>query len=299
MDRIIVFTNGARGAGVLAALAEAGHGIADVIVPAAKAPHGAVAETCTALGLTPRPVTDVNDAGFVAALVAARPELLVVAGYPTIFRRPLMESAARGVINLHGGRLPEYRGGSPLNWQMINGEATAVISVVAMDEGLDTGPVLAETDISIGDDDTIADLHDKANAAWPELVVEVVAGLDAGPLKGRVQDESRAAYWHQRGPEDSRIDWPAMTARQVRDLVRALAPLYSPAFTLWDGRRVTIATASVPAETIRGTPGRVCYAGGRGPYVVCRDRAVLLGIHDVEGGGRLHAGARLGEKAGG
>lgn len=293
MQRIIVFTNGARGGVVLRSLGEAGHGVMTVFVPGQGTSHPAVTDAVSELGLDVRAIPNVNDTAFVADLAGARPELLVVAGYPTIFRRPLLDVAARGALNLHGGRLPEYRGGSPLNWQMINGEATAAISVVRMDEGIDTGEVVAEAEIPIGELDTIADLHRRANALWPELLLGAIAKLEKGTLKGRAQDDARACYWHQRAPEDGRIDWANMTARQVHDLVRALSPLYPPAFTFWGDRRVAIAASRVPTDVLRGVPGRVCYARGQGPFVVCRDRAVLLSEHHVEGGGFLSQGARL------
>lgn len=112
-------------------------------------------------------------------------------------------------------------GGSPLNWQLINGEDSAGLSVLRVDIGIDTGPIMAETTFPIGIRDTIADLHRKANERFPALVEIALAKLVSKDSGGQVQCEIGAQYWHQRSDADGHLDFARMTAAQVDRAVRA------------------------------------------------------------------------------
>ena len=286
MQNIVVFLNGSRGLQVLKALVGAGHGVDLAVASESRSVSPEIIAAVHRCEVRLQTSADVNGLDFLELLTSLRPRLLVAAGFPTIFRRPLIEIAEEGCLNLHGGPLPRYRGGSPLNWQIINGETMAGISIIDMDEGIDTGDVLAEAEFPIGPEDTIADLHAHANTLFPELLLRVIAGLETGEITRRTQDPTKAVYWHQRNDNDGMIDWCNMTATEVHNLVRALTRPYPGAFTCWNNSRARIFSTSLPTQSIRGVPGRVCYIGGQGPYVVCRDRAVLIKEYEVEGEGR-------------
>ena len=117
------------------------------------------------------------------------------------------------IINLHSGPLPEYRGGSPLNWQMIHGKDKIGLSVIFMDEGIDTGPILAEDWINVSHNDTASTLVPKANECFATMVCGVLEDISKGTLSPHIQDESKAAYWHQRNDDDGQILWDQMTAK--------------------------------------------------------------------------------------
>ncbi|MFQ5763788.1 MAG: methionyl-tRNA formyltransferase [Rhodospirillales bacterium] len=294
MQDIVIYLNGERGLATLERIVAEGHGVARVIVPGPLA--GAdVAGRAEAAGVPVEAVADVNDAEFVAGLAESKPRLGLIAGFSSIFQAPLIAMPQSGTVNLHAGPLPGYRGGSPLNWQLINGETTAGISVIRIDEGIDTGPVLAAGEFPIEPDDTIAELHEKANRLFPELVLRVLEGLDDGTLIETPQDETKARYWRQRKPADGRIDWRRMTAADVRNLVRAVTRPYPGAFTQWEGRTVRVFAAALVNGAAAGEPGQVAAADG--PLVACRDGWVRLVDYDVDGdaGAALPEGARLGE----
>ena len=276
MKGIVLFMNGKRGLVTADALLSAGHEICCACIPDQCSSADEITARFAGGGTSIERQSRVNEPEFIAQLAAMAPRLGIIAGFSTIFRKPLIETPELGTINLHAGRLPEYRGGSPLNWQIINGETSVGISVIRVDEGIDTGAVLAEADIEVRPDDDIADLHAKANERFPELTVQVVSGLDTGGLEGRVQDAGAARYWHQRAQGDGEIDWTAMTASQVHDLVRGITRPYPGAFTRIGDDIVRIFRTELPETDICGVPGRVCWIGGRGPFVVCRDRAVLI-----------------------
>ncbi len=290
MDRIVIFMNSSRGLSVMRKAMEAGHGLLRAYTPDGHGGDSEVAAACRELEVELSAAGDVNAPGFIDEAAALGPRLFLIAGYPSIFRRPLFETPELGTVNLHAGRLPAYRGGSPLNWQIINGEAEAGISVTRVEEGIDSGPVLAAASFPIGPDDTIAEAHEKANRLFPSLVIEVLDKMDAGTLEERPQNRDEARYWHQRNPDDGRIDWPTMSARQVHDLVRAVTHPYPGAFSDTPQGRVRIFKTSLPGLDILGVPGRVCWLHDTGPYVVCADRAVLLETYLFEDGAKERLG---------
>jgi len=242
MDRIVVFYNGERGKVVATALESEGHKIIDAFTP--------------------------KTFPSAARLRKLRPQLSVVAGFPLRFSKELIEVPTYGTINCHAGPVPSYRGGSPLNWQIINGAERIWVSVLQMDEGLDTGPVLSTTSFFLDKNETIADAHRYANIAFAEIVISVVwliehdpRYLDAqsqthpspAPPKFYLKSTPQSFYkklqkpktWPQRNDDMGEID-PAWPARRIHNFVRALAHPYPGAWIKGsDGKRVRIWETSI------------------------------------------------------
>jgi len=209
-------------------------------------------------------------------------DLFIVAGFSQIFKKEILKIPKLGTINLHAGKLPHYRGGSPLNWQLINCEKKAGISVIIMDEGIDTGNILAEAEFKINDDDDIQTLHAKANKIFPKITLESIIKLNNGN-KGKCQDETNACYWHQRSDIDGKVDFRNLTATQVHFLIRALSKPYPGAWAIYKDKKVIFRKAILPSLSIKGTPGRIVYLNGNGPYILCKDRAILINEYSVSG----------------
>lgn len=280
MSGIIVFLNGDRGLAVLKAIIEAGHTVKAVVTPPTvqKAPALNWISTQKIPHLA---LPNVNSEDAIKQFREQEPSLFLIAGFSSIFKQPLLEVPSIGTLNLHAGRLPQYRGGSPLNWQLINGETTAGISVIQVDAGIDTGPVMAEATIEIGPYTTIADLHEKANTLFPNLVLAALERAYSGRT-GRSQDDKQAQYWHQRNDADGRVFFHQMSALQVDRHIRALTHPYPGAWSTYHDHRVRILAASIPENVLRGAPGRICHIQGEGPYVLCTDRAILLTDYKIE-----------------
>jgi len=139
----------------------------------------------------------VRDAESVAAIRAMGPEAIVVAAYGQILPKDLLELPRYGCINIHASLLPAYRGAAPINWAVINGETRTGITIMQMDEGLDTGGILAQDSIPIGPDDTAGDVTAKLSELGGSLVVDVlgrIEGLAAAP-----QDNSKATMARSSG----------------------------------------------------------------------------------------------------
>ena len=211
----------------------------------------------------------------IRAIKAADAELVVLASFSQIVPHDLFAKPSRGALNLHAGKLPQYRGSSPLNWALINGERSFGLSIIRVDAGIDTGPVVAEAEYPIGIDDTIADLHDRANREFGPLLIEAVHHLERdGAPRQQVDDE--AVYWPLRFPDDGFIVWDLMTAAQVHNLVRALADPYPNASTGIGDRRVRIGRTRLTDEAIRGEPGRIYRIEGDQLLVAAADRCLWV-----------------------
>lgn len=168
---------------------------------------------------------DVNAPEFIAEMRVLEPNLFLVAGYPRIFGKQLLSVPQCGAWNCHGGPVPEYRGGSPLNWQIIDGKDVIGVTLMKMDEGLDTGPVIAEHWFHLGRNETIAAAHRIANTAFAMMVGNALANF---PPSSKPQPASDA-YRPQRTDADGMIDW-SWDAKRIHDFVRALTHPYPGAW---------------------------------------------------------------------
>lgn len=286
MDGIVCYLNGDRGLHAVRAIAKAGHGVVALVFDEASWKRDDFQALAASVGAQTVATSDVNASAFRDQLRALSPELGVICGFPTIFRRSIIELPRLGTINLHGGRLPQYRGGSPLNWQIIAGEEKVGISVLRVDEGIDSGEVLAQTEFPLSPTETIRHAHERANQYFESLVVDAIELVESGGggSAGVRQDETLAAYWHQRNDADGWIDWHRLDAFEVRNLVRGTSRPYPGAFSFIGGRKVRVFGAEISEVEIRGVPGRILHLLGYGPLVICHAGAVRLTEYEADDG---------------
>ena len=299
--RIVYLAKGARGVACLDHMLRSGY--APVAVAHAADPVepelAALVSECGATlidGVRPR------EQAFVEQVAGFEPHLLIMAGYNRIIGRELLSVPRHGVLNLHGGRVPGYRGAAPINWQIINGETEGACTVLYADEGVDTGPVLDEARYPIGPNEDAAQILQRTIELFPPLLVGVLDQFAAGsPPPGRAQKRDAGTWWCRRFPEDGLIDWPQMTAGQVHNLVRALVDPYPNAHTHLDGELLPILRTRLPSRDVRGRPGRVLGREADMVLVGCRDRAIgVVKVKDRQGQVKparemLHLYAMLGQ----
>lgn len=276
--RILFAGNRRRGVECLGALLRAGHDVVGVLAhPCVGVPGpDTVAGTARAAGLSVLQPADVNARDVVETLRAWKAEVSVLAGYGPIVSQTFIDLALRGCINLHGGRLPQYRGSSPMNWALINGDLEVTLSIIQVDVGVDTGDVLLDRTLPVGVNDTIADVQDRADRLFPEMLLAVLSGLEAGTLVPRRQDSAQAVYYPLRFPDDGLVLWDRLTAAQIHNRIRALTDPYPGAFTFLRGRRVKLLRSELAARTVRGEPGRVYANRGDGLLVCATDRCLWI-----------------------
>ena len=297
--RILFAGNKGRGVACLRALAAEGHEIAGVVAHPGSLAEGSVAHTAAGMGLAVFTPRRVNDPHTLAELGALEPELIVLAGYGPIVSQEFIDLAPRGCINLHGGKLPQYRGSSPMNWALINGESEFTLSIIEVDRGVDTGDVLAERTFPIAMDDTIADLQRRSDGAFPEMLLGVVRRIGDGTIARRRQDPARAAYYPLRFPEDGLILWDQFSALEIHNRIRALTDPYPGAFTYFDGRRMKLLASRLATQSVHGEPGRIYRVNERGLLVCARDLCLWVekAVFDPGGEDALSAATRYGRLA--
>jgi methionyl-tRNA formyltransferase len=223
-------------------------------------------------------------AAHIARVHDSKPDLLVCAGYSKILPGALFEPLPMGGVNCHGGKLPEYRGASPIPWQILRGETSGAAYVLRMTPGIDDGPVLASEPYTIEAGDTARSVTDKVTSIFSRIVPDVVQKYaDGQPPKGTPQDESGACHWTRRTPADGEIDWAGSTAKQVADLVRALDDPYPGAFVTHGGKQLIIKRARPYHRPMRGIPGRCVGRTAEGTLVIASDGAVEILAYERDG----------------
>ena len=222
-----------------------------------------------------REIKDVNENSFLREIQSLNPSLFVVAGFSQIFKKNLLDIPLYGVLNLHAGPLPKYRGGSPLNWQQINGEKKIGISIIKMDEGIDSGNIIEKTFFENKEKYTIDTLHKKANSLFSELTISAVEKVFKG-YQGEMQNNKEACYWHQRNDNDGFINFTLLSAQEVFRFINALKYPYPGAWALYEKKKIRLVDCTIPDFVIKGNPGRIIYIKGDGPFIVCADKAIKI-----------------------
>ena len=235
----------------------------------------------------------VNEKTFLSSVKAVDPDLFVLVGYNKILGNTLLGIPRLGAINLHGGKLPEYRGVAPVNWQIINGETTGGCCVLYVESGIDTGDLIQQTFYEIGENDTAEDIVQRQLVLFPPMLLSALDQIESGFVKRQPQNPLSGTYHTRRYPKDSQIDWKTMTEKQVHDLVRGMrGPSYPAAYCYYRGRQCNILRSKRLREDIRGCPGRIALAREEGVIVIASDRGLL--ITEI----CLHPSSRIGNPRG-
>jgi methionyl-tRNA formyltransferase len=204
-----------------------------------------------ALGLPVRTPAGLRDPAVQAEFAARGAEAAVVAAYGLILPPGVLAAPARGCLNIHASLLPRWRGAAPIQRALIAGDAETGISIMQMEAGLDTGPVLLGEAIPIGPRDTGGTLHDRLAALGARLIVEALARLDV--LTPEPQPEAGVTYAAKIDKVEAHVDW-TRPAAEVDRLIRGLSP-FPGAWSEIAGERVKL-LLSEPAEAA-GVPGTV------------------------------------------
>ncbi|AZC15455.1 MULTISPECIES: methionyl-tRNA formyltransferase [Pseudomonas] len=218
-----------------------------------------------------------------AELAALKPDLMVVVAYGLILPQAVLDIPRLGCINSHASLLPRWRGAAPIQRAVQAGDAESGVTVMRMEAGLDTGPMLLKVVTPINAEDTGGTLHDRLAAMGPGAVVQAIAGLAAGTLQGEVQDDSLATYAHKLNKDEARIDW-SRPAVELERLVRAFNP-WPVCHSTLDGESVKVLAANI--STGQGTPGEVLSASKDGLVVACGAGALSLTRLQLPGGKAL------------
>jgi len=276
----------------LAALLHAGHEVVLVLTqPDRPAGRG--------LRLVPSPVkalaqerglevyqpVSLKDPATLALLGSLGVDAMVVAAYGLILPEPVLALPRLGAINIHASLLPRWRGAAPIQRAILAGDSCTGISIMQMDRGLDTGPLLATESLAIAAADTSAVLQDKLAELGARMIVAVLARLERGELRAEPQAAAGASYAAKIAKAEAGVDW-SEAAPVIERKVRAFNPLPG-ASTMIRGVGLKIWRAVVsPAE---GTPGTILEAGAKGIVVACGTGSLRVLELQRAGGKKLAA----------
>jgi methionyl-tRNA formyltransferase len=282
-------------AAALEALHRAGHEIALVLTQPDR-PSGrglqstasAVKRLATSLGFPVRQPATLKDDAIRSELRALEPDAMIVAAYGLIVPQAILDIPKRGGINIHASLLPRWRGAAPIQRAILAGDDRTGVSIMQMDAGLDTGPVILEEALAIAQQDTAQTLHDRLAALGARLIVTALAS-ERQPVP---QDTARATYAAKLDKREALIDW-SEPALAIERQVRAFNPVPG-ATTTYDGAPLKVWSADLGGAAEARKPGDVVAADKDGVVVACGDGATLrLTTLQRAGGKRLPAAAFL------
>jgi methionyl-tRNA formyltransferase len=307
--RVVFMGSGSFAVPSLTALLDAGHEVAAVVTqPDKEKGRGRtvtpppVKPVALARGLPVLQPRRVREPDAQAALRALAPDVQVVVAYGQILPTSVIEIPRLRTVNVHGSLLPRYRGAAPVQWAIVRGERETGVTTMLIDAGLDTGPTLLARAEPIRDDDTADVLEARLSALGASVLIETLAGLEAGTLAAVPQDAERATLAPIIRKEDGVIDWESPAA-DIERRVRGFHP--------WPGATTTLAGRGLRVLRARaseggGEPGTVAAVDREGLHVACGagTRLVLLDVQPESKrampaaafaqGARLAPGARLG-----
>jgi methionyl-tRNA formyltransferase len=248
-------------------------------------PVGALAET---LGLPLHKPRRAREPEFIELIRSLRPELIVVVAYGQILPQTLLDIPRHGCLNVHTSILPKYRGAAPIQWAIVEGEPETGVSLMRMDAGLDTGPVIAEARTPIRDEDDAQTLHDRLAGLGADLLLQTIPDYIAGRIQPVDQPAAGSTYARKITKEDGRIDW-SRPARAIFNQIRGFNP-WPGAFThlSMGGRsRLLKVWRGQVEETASSQPGEIMAAGGEDLVVACGSGALRILELQPEGSRRM------------
>jgi len=210
-------------------------------------------------GLTLLQPEKAKEEAFQEAVRGLQPDLFVVVAYGQILPKPVLNIPKYGAVNVHASLLPGYRGAAPIAWAILKGEKVTGVTTMVMDEGMDTGDILLQTEVPIGDEVTCEILHDRLASLGAHLLSKTLEKMKAGNIRPIPQDHSKATYAPPLKKEDGHIDW-RKGAAEIDRHVRAFHP-WPGAFTTWGDRLLKIHRGERRERTPAGKPGEVVWVG--------------------------------------
>lgn len=243
--------------------------------------HPPVKRTALERGLEVLQPASLRDPAEAERLAALRPDVVVVAAYGLILPRVILDVPEHGCLNIHPSLLPSYRGATPVPAAILAGDEDSGVTIMLMDEGMDTGPILSQFVTGIEPDDTTGSLTVRLAQVGARLLAETIPLWLDGSLRPQPQDGSRATYTSPIAKSDGAIDWN-MPAAEIERRVRAFNP-WPGCFTRWRGKVLRIHEAVALHKMGQALPGRVTELEPGHPAVVGVDTGEgVLGLLSIQ-----------------
>ncbi len=240
-----------------------------------------VADLCAEKNIPVYAPEDANHPIWEEKIKTIAPDIIFSFYYRNLIGKNILDIPPHGCLNLHGSKLPAYRGRCPVNWVLVKGESVTGITLHYMTPRPDDGDIVAQSDIEISDHDTALTLHQKSASALPQLLDTAFALIKKGSPPRVKQDSSAASYFGKRTPKDGEINWnsPPLT---VKNLVRAVTKPYPGAFSFAGNRKLIFWDVSVMEDRFDADPGTLVSSA---PFIIsCINGAIKVNTGQVEAG---------------
>ena len=216
---------------------------------------GPVKELALARGIEVLQPTTLRDAAAAEQLRALRPDVLAVVAYGRILPDALLEIPKYGAINVHGSLLPKYRGAAPIQWAVLNGDEGTGVTIMQLDEGLDTGDILMVEPVTIDPEETSGELFDRVSAVGAGTLVTALEKIEAGELTPRKQDNAAATMAPPLTKDMAQFDF-TQDAAHIHNWVRGMNP-WPVAWFAQDGKRIKVLESRLTENPQHAAPGTV------------------------------------------
>jgi methionyl-tRNA formyltransferase len=221
-----------------------------------------------------------NNTKFLEEIKTIDPDLIVVSAYGKILPKELLEIPKLGCLNIHPSLLPKYRGASPIQTALLNGDTETAVSFMLMDEGMDSGAILMQKKQAIAPTDDYNTLSEKFSQLSADLIADVITSYSAGKTAPKAQNEADATFCKMIAKEDGKIDW-TKPANEVANQIRAFIR-WPGSFTTFNGKKLDILKASAVETNETAVPGTVIKQNNE-IAVICGKGALVLKQLKLEG----------------
>lgn len=233
----------------------------------------------------------VNSKESINIIKRLNPDCIVVAAYGQILKKDILDIPKYGCLNVHASLLPKYRGAAPINWAIIEGEKETGITIMEMDEGMDTGDILKSKAIPIEETDDSESIHDKLSILGSQLILETLEDIKNDNIQKIPQDENLATYAPMLSKKTGKIDWNNKGERII-NTIRGLKP-WPSAYTIYKGQNVKIHEAEKTEKFSKMANGVVVKVSQEGIFVNCSDSCIVIKVLQFPGKKKLHVSEYL------
>jgi len=298
---------------ILKSLYESGHNITCVVTQPDK-PKGrgkemamsSVKEYALSVGLEIFQPVRIKSEEAVETLRKYDADIFVVAAFGQILSKEILDMPKFGCINAHASLLPKYRGASPIQWSIMAGESVTGVTIMQMDEGLDTGDMISKAEVLITAEDTGESLHDKLAAAGAKLCVDTIAEIEKGTVTRTPQPEDCDSYAKLLNKKMGELDF-SKGADELERLIRAFTP-WPGTYTFIDGKMLKIVKAKVGDAESSAENGTICKITNDDIEIACKDGNLIVSevqlegkkkmcVHDFMLGYKISEGTKLGRNS--
>lgn len=212
-------------------------------------------------------------------------DIFVAAAFGQILSKEILDMPRYGCVNIHASLLPKYRGAAPIQWAVINGEDKTGVTIMQMDEGLDTGDIIAQREVLIAQDETGESLFEKLSVLGADLLVETLDAIREDNVVRKKQDPALSSYARMLKKEDGRIDW-SRTSKQIEQQIRGMNS-WPSAYTIWNGKILKIWKAQWNQSVHAYAPGTLITVEKESVMAACGEGMIKILELQLEGKKRM------------